>query len=35
MAHKIVNYGGVTDKAIAEQLPVVIGAARAARGTEA
>lgn len=35
MASKIVEYGGRTDRAIAEQTPVVIGAARTARGTEA
>lgn len=32
MAHRIVNYGGGTDKAIAEQVPVVVHSARSASG---
>lgn len=35
MAGKIVEYGGSTAKAIAEQQPVVIGAARSPQGTVA
>lgn len=35
MHGKIVEYGGSTDKAIAAQVPVVVGAARSPRGTEA